>query len=328
MSGARFTAADDRFHFDAMSDRWWETETCWFSFSHPERRLGGWLYTMVRPNIGTVAGGAWIWDDSAWLPWEALYSTNYTALRLPAGQDLDDIELPSGIKIRAVEPLTSYELGYHDPGRLQLDLRFDAVMAPHGLTGTGSSFGLAHHFDQFGRVSGQIVLHGERLAIDCLAMRDRSWGPRPEHRPRETAYVTGIADPGCGFLALTNPAEDGGTISHGFFLDSGRVAAWAEGHRLVERDPMAGWVNKVTIEGRDVEGRELLAVGTPVSRIVLNRHTAIDSNSLLRWELNGRPAWGEDQDLWPVHTWAADRRRDRREQRAPTIDPALTGAGH
>ena len=56
-----FTAADDGFHFDVMSDRWWETETSWFSFHHPERRLGGWLYTMVRPNIGTVAGGAWAW---------------------------------------------------------------------------------------------------------------------------------------------------------------------------------------------------------------------------------------------------------------------------
>ena len=60
-----FTAADDAFHFDVMSDRWWETETSWFSFHHAERRLGGWFYSMIRPNIGTVAGGAWVWDDTA-----------------------------------------------------------------------------------------------------------------------------------------------------------------------------------------------------------------------------------------------------------------------
>ena len=36
-----FTARDDGFHFDRMSERWWETETAWFSFSVPERRLGG-----------------------------------------------------------------------------------------------------------------------------------------------------------------------------------------------------------------------------------------------------------------------------------------------
>ena len=48
-----FTAADDGFHFAGMGDRWWMTETSWFSFCHPERKLGGWLYTMARPNIGT-----------------------------------------------------------------------------------------------------------------------------------------------------------------------------------------------------------------------------------------------------------------------------------
>ena len=64
-----FTADDDRFHTAELSDRWWETETSWFSFHVAERRLGGWLYTMVRPNIGTVAGRVWLWDDTAALPW-------------------------------------------------------------------------------------------------------------------------------------------------------------------------------------------------------------------------------------------------------------------
>lgn len=63
-----FTARDDRFHFAEMGNGWWATETLWFSFNHPERRLGGWFYTMARPNIGTVAGGAWIWDHTAHLP--------------------------------------------------------------------------------------------------------------------------------------------------------------------------------------------------------------------------------------------------------------------
>jgi hypothetical protein len=58
VSDAQITPADDGFHFDQMSDRWWETETAWVSLRHPGRRLGGWLYTMVRPNICTVAGGA------------------------------------------------------------------------------------------------------------------------------------------------------------------------------------------------------------------------------------------------------------------------------
>ena len=50
-----FTPRDDRFHFDVMGADWWATETAWFSFHVPERRLGGWFYHLFRPNIGTVA---------------------------------------------------------------------------------------------------------------------------------------------------------------------------------------------------------------------------------------------------------------------------------
>src|SRR5690606_26426048 len=129
-----------------------------------------------------VAGGAWVWDDTAHLPWEVLYSANFTALRLPRDQDLDDIRLPTGVSVRAIEPLTSYEIGYEDEGRLQAKLRFDAVMAPFALSSGDTGFGGLGHFDQFGRMSGHIVLDGETIDIDCLSMRDRSWGPRPEHR--------------------------------------------------------------------------------------------------------------------------------------------------
>ena len=147
-----FGEVDDNFHFDVMTDRWWETETSWFSFHHGPRRLGGWFYTMVRPNIGTVAGGVWVWDDSAWWPWDVAYSANYSALPLVRHHDLRDIRLPTGVSIRVVKPTLAYELGYDDGDRLHVELRFDGVMAPEPLTAVGSTFGSAHHFDQLGRV--------------------------------------------------------------------------------------------------------------------------------------------------------------------------------
>jgi hypothetical protein len=308
-----FTAADDRFHFGQMSDRWWETETAWFSFCHPERGLGGWLYTLVRPNIGTVAGGAWVWDASAWLPWEVLYSANHSALPLPRDQDLDDIVLPTGVSIRVVEPGLAYDLGYDDGERLQARLRFDGVMPPEPLTAVGSTFGSAHHFDQLGRVTGHLVLHGERMDVDCLAMRDRTWGPRPENRPRQAAYVTGAVDAGHGFLAVSNPGGATDPVAYGFLRREGATVSLAGGHRIVERDPEHGWVTRIRIEAVDRDGRALDAVGEPVSRIVVNRHSFIDINSLVRWEVGGRTGWGEDQDMWPVHTFAAARRTGRGE---------------
>ena len=305
-----FKARDDRFHFgDLGADDWWATETAWFSFHCPERKMGGWLYTLVRPNIGTVAGGAWVWDDSAHLPWNALYSANFSALELPRNQDLDDIDLPTGVSVRAVEACTSYELSYLDEGRLTVSLQFDGVMPPEPLTAAGSTFGRASHFDQIGRVHGNIVLHGERIEIDCFSFRDRTWGRRREERPRQAAYVTGCAGANEGFLAVTNVDKQANPIAYGFLRRNGETIPIKHGERIIERDAREGWVTRVVIQGEDLSGRRLHMIGTPQSRIILNRHSFIDVNSLILWESDKVQAWGEDQDMWPVHTWSKDRRK-------------------
>ena len=308
MTTQTFTPRDDRFHFEEMGQDWWATETAWFSFHHPARRLGGWLYTLIRPNIGTVSGGAWVWDHRAHLPWEALYTANYTALELPRDQNLDDCKLPNGVAVRVLEPCKRYALGYDDGERFQAQLEFNGVMPPEPLTAVSSTFGSAHHFDQFGHVTGEIVLHGERIAIDCIGMRDRTWGRRPEDRPRQAAYVTGAADANNGFLAVTHVRPEGDKVAYGFLRRDGNTSSLAEGERSVERDPQQGWITRITIAARDQAGREFVAVGEPMSRIILNRHTFIDINSLIRWDLNGVEAWGEDQDMWPIHRWARVRR--------------------
>ncbi|MES2481289.1 MAG: hypothetical protein V4609_04755 [Pseudomonadota bacterium] len=308
MTDHAITAADDNFHFDRMSDKWWETETCWFSFYQPERKLGGWLYVMVRPNIGTVAGGAWVWDASAHLPWEVLYSANYSCLRLGDARDLRDATFATGVKVKMLEPLRRYQLAYEDGERLKLDLQFDAVMAPMPLHSKTSAFGGLGHFDQFGRVRGQVVVNGETLVIDSLSMRDRSWGPRPEHRPKRSTYVTGMADENTGFLLMSDPQRPGEPMTHGFLLRDGQAAHLVSGSRNGDYDTTEGWMRSLKVEGTDALGRSFVANGVAQSRIVLNRHSFIDMNSLVRWELDGQTAWGEDQDIWTMHQWADMRR--------------------
>lgn len=307
-----FSARDDFFHFDTMSERWWETETAWFSFCVPERKLGGWLYTMVRPNIRTVAGGAWIWDDSAALPWEALYSTNYTAMRLRHGNDLTGVTLPNGVSVETIEPLQKYHLGYEDGDRLKVDLTFDAVMPPRPLKKVGSSFGNLNHFDQFGRVRGTLVVLGETIPVDCLSMRDRSWGPRPEHRPNRSSYVTGMASEGHGFLAVTDTKSNGTEISYGFLTRDGETHDLVGGTRTVRHDPEHGWMREIELTGVDAAGRTFTATGRRISGITINRHTFVDHNGLVEWTIDGVTGHGEDQDLWPVQQWA-DFRRDAKK---------------
>ena len=78
-----FTAADDDFHDEQLSDRWWESETNWFSWNVPERRMGGWTYGQARPNARLCNGGVWVWDDTAALSWDLPYHVHYSGLQLP-----------------------------------------------------------------------------------------------------------------------------------------------------------------------------------------------------------------------------------------------------
>ena len=248
----------------------------------------------------------------AHLPWEVPYSANYSALQLPSDTDLRDCTLPTGVSMAVEAPTRSYRLGYDDPGRFQADLRFESDMAPRALVAPGSTFGHAAHFDQLGRVTGTIELHGRELGIDCWSMRDRTWGRRPENRPRQAAYVTGAGSSGDGFLAVTNTRDGLDRLSYGFVRRVGAAVALVEGTRHVERHPEQGWVESIRIDATDAAGAPFSAHGRAMNRIIINRHTFIDVNSLIAWTIDGPDGpseWvGEDQDMWPVHRWSAAKR--------------------
>jgi len=310
-----FKPEDDAFNHGVGVEDWWFTETSWFSFHNVDRNIGGWLYTMLRPNIGTVAGGAWVWDGTAHLPWEVLYSQNFSALAIPKELDLPNLVLPTGVTIGVLDPGMVYSLGYDDPGKLTVDLNFAARQRPRPLGTAASTFGEAAHFDQIGNMTGHIELLGKKIKIDCWSMRDRTWGRRPENRPRQAGYVTGAGQDGAGFLAVSNTRNGTDRIAYGFVQREETQVSFVEGQREVVRDPTHGWVDEIRIEAFDENGESFEAVGKSTNRITINRHTFIDVNSSIRWELQNRDSgkvwWGEDQDMWPVHQWSvANRNKD------------------
>src|SRR6267142_6534282 len=62
------TPEDDTFH-PRNDDPWW-TETVWFAWFVPDRKLVGYFYPIFRPNLGVQAGGVIVYDSEAYLPWE------------------------------------------------------------------------------------------------------------------------------------------------------------------------------------------------------------------------------------------------------------------
>jgi hypothetical protein len=298
MSEEQFTAVDDGLH--APSGDFYETETYWYSFFVPERQLGGWLYTSLRANAGTCAGGAWIWDRSATEPWRIPFFEQYSWLRFPQQpHGPERLEFPTGMKVHVREPLMSYDVGYSDRDRLDISFRFDALEPPVPLRSGTPPYPKAHHFDQTGRVTGTIRLDGETIDVDCYAMRDRSWGRRTERGYSRIGYVWAAA-PDVTFLTYSLPRGDADDIHTGYLRDGDDVSHITGGRRRVERDPSTQWVTGMVIDATDEQGRDLHAEGRAVSRMILPGSTSICINTSMEWTIDGAIVHGEDQDVWPV----------------------------
>lgn len=302
----QLSAADDAFH--PSDGSWWFHETAWFWFHVPERSLGAWIYAWVRPTIGVTGGGCYVWDRSTFVHWEAPYYSNHHNLRFDPDADLRNIRFPTGMRLEVLEPLTRYAVGFTDDDLIDVDLQFAAVMDPWVSTTVGDDgVERPHHLDQFGRVTGNVVLGGDTFAVDCLAMRDRTWARRSE-RWREGGgygYTTALAESGEGFLVI---GDESGL--RGFLQLADERHAFVEGSRRVERHDEHGYPTRVVISARDAAGRELEAVGDTVSRLafpVPGVHGMVWS-SLTAWTINGVAAWGDDQEPWPIRQWSARRR--------------------
>jgi len=166
------------------------------------------------------------------------------------------------------------------------------------------------HLDQFGRVTGTLVLHGEEIAVDCLAIRDRTWAIRSDRSKHGGGfgYTSAAAETGEAFLAVGG-ADD----VTGFVVLDGRRAELVRGGRRVERDAERGYVTYVVVEATDSEGRDLSAAGRAINRMAMpvpGVH-GLAWTSLVEWTINGIPAWGDDQEPWPIMTWSDLRRTDR-----------------
>lgn len=304
---------DDEFHPPTVDDPYW-TETCWFTFTVPERRLSGQLYPFFRPNQKVAAGGAYFWDDTGRHPHDALYAKNFWHLPLPE-QQLTDIQLPNGISYKCLEPQKVYEVKYTDPDggdEISVDLTFTAVLPPHYL---GDK-----HVDQPGRYTGTIELRGETIPVDSYGFRDRSWGVRSQFGrglmtspARRGGYSYATASDRDAFHSITMDFGSGCISIHGYVLRDGVWAKLAKGRReVVERDAESGWATRVVVEGVDELGRELHAEGRTMNRLgfFLNPNL-FTVNCLTEWTFDGVTAYGEDHENFS----AAEIRRFSRELR-------------
>jgi hypothetical protein len=294
-----FSAVDDDLH--APGETFYENETYWFSFFVPERSWGGWLYAGVRQNATVTHGGMWLWDESSGQPWEVPFCEQFQHLKLPTSPEPGLMVFPTGLTVRVVEPLMSYDLTYDDRSRVKVRLRFEAVEPPVPLRAGAPPYPKAHHFDQIGRVTGTIELDGEVTDVDNYAMRDRSWGPRVERGYKRVGYTwIGAAD--LSLLSYTAPEGDRDDVYTGYLRRDGKLARLASGTRDIQRAE-DGSIASIRLEVEDELGRRLVAHGEPLSRLALPHASVVTWCTAVRWEVEGETHFGEDQDVWPAAEW-------------------------
>ena len=307
-SAFRLSSVDDTLHTPPpAADGWW-TETYWFTFAVPERRLFGNYYLYIRPLHHSIGGGVTVFDETGSAPWEIPFQSHHHHLPLPDDLDMRNAELRNGMFLRQLEPNRCFAFGITND-EVRADLRFEAISQPLlTIPKPRPPFTGAYHVDQPGRVTGTLVLHGEEMAVDAILMRDRSWGRRPDLRGVKAGYDYAFSSTEDGFLGLSMDIEEVDRVVMGFVIRDGRWSRATGGRRHVERGS-DGILTAVDIEVVDELGRVVTAHGEPLTRYTnLIYPSMLVHQSLMRWEYDGHVAYAEDQDVWDPKQWRASRR--------------------
>lgn len=311
------TPADDHFHPRSDSPFW--NESGWFSFQIPEREIDGWVFCYHRPNIGLSAGGVAMWDPSGEHTFDCLYYELHQHQATPAGADMFDFTLDNGLTVACVEEQKKFNLGFKSLG-IDLHLEWEGAFEPHELEAPPSkkvNEGLEHwgngHYDQLGRVRGEVVVEGESYAVDAWSLRDHSWGPRPEiggADPARGGYSWAMASTSSAFqvhamspLPSDNDPIIGTTekVVGGWYVKDGVMADLVSGeYRTTERRD-DGAPLTVELEAVDALGRTLRATGKSRNRLQWHGYTIIlNWWCLASWEFDGLEASGEIQDYYTL----------------------------
>jgi hypothetical protein len=100
--------------------------------------------------------------------------------------------------------------------------------------------------------------------------------------------------------------------SGGRLVRDGKRAELTEVTQEIERSPDDGTIRRIRVTGVDRDGRSLDAKGSRESLIVRpSAGASVGFIYSMRWQLDGRDAPGDAQDVWPAARWAAARRRHR-----------------
>ncbi|MGE4431524.1 MAG: hypothetical protein AB7E05_12360 [Sphingobium sp.] len=309
----RIDAAADRFHGKPDNPHYSVTETIWFEVLIPDSNMVAHFYIYMRPNLGICAAGAWMWKGFVATPFQMDHFNYQAALPAPL-IDGDTVSVPQiGLKVTVIDPLKTVKFSYR-PANYDVSAEITATAAMPPVMRANEK-----HFNQFMRYQGEIMLNGEKIAVDSMSIRDRSW-----HEPRVedampapiTSWISGITpDAGTAFNLVghddpTKGAEWAGVypitadkaLYDGWYYKDGELLKVVSMSKRSQRDPASHMApREVHAEFTDAGGGKHEVHGRPVAASWMSNWPNIHVwLPLMEWELDGQKAHGDCQEYcWP-----------------------------
>lgn len=315
------SAADEEFH---LGDDPAQMDSSWYGFYIPEKEIYVWAYHLVFHNLGVCSGGVFAWDGEH----ENLPDMNYYGkvplAKLARGSDRKNYTFPTGMHLEVIEPLNKHHVCYKDGNLIEFDVTYEGVLPPYVCVNpeTGQPF----HIDHLSRVTGKLILHGEEYDVNCLCNYDHGWGTRDPVKPtpvgdwqsmppeklgdKPATYCFGAASERDNFFLLDLQFWIDGPMPHfGYFTKDGVSYEIEKAKQELDRRP-DGKLQGVTFLLTAPDGTEFRASGRAVSHVLSPNAGNIDFAELClaKFDIEGKPGWGDLQDSWPPAAWRAFRK--------------------
>ena len=305
-----WSAADDFLHpamnaaiaSDAL------TETQYFGFSVPEERIHALAYLWHHPRVGTLTGGAMVFQGIkvASIAAELFDMRVYHSDRV-LEKDLHCVRLESSYQSEVLEPMRRHRIQYSDPERQNsFVVDFEALLPPVMWSSNA-------HFEQAMKARGELVLRGKHHKVDCYNVRDRTWA---EARSEQilpippTTWMTGVFRDDFAFncSAMDHPAlgpiwkdhfkiDSEKVLKGGWLHLDGDTAHIVSAKKLTHYDPVTLYPEQIELAIEDDMGRSLRMTGTVIAACQFNGWLNLRAPvCLTKWECNGETAYGDAQD--------------------------------
>ena len=309
---------DDEFHPPTSDDPEW-TETCWFTFTVPERGPVGPAVPLLQAQPGRGRGRCLLLGRAATTgPRPASTPSSSGTCPLP-DEPLTDIDPPQRHPLPLPRaPAAAGRCATTTPTATRSTSISPSPRWPHPTTWARATS------TRPGRYQGTIVLHGEEIPVDAYGFRDRSWGPRPQ-------FGQGIHGGPMlhGGYSYATASPDDAFHSHHHGLGQGlhrhprlpdprrRVVEGGQRRPRGRRARRRGLPAEVVSIGSTSSGREIHAEGThPQLARFPDQPEPVHGQLPHRVDAStGVTAWGEDHDN---HSFP-DARRLLREARGQSV---------